>query len=426
MKKRIHQFTRSRLLILALFMLPSAYAADFKAGQEAYDIKDYQTARREFGLLAEEGHAKAQDNLGRMYARGEGVAQDYKKAVKWLTLSAEQGDSGAQHNLANMYGSGSGVPKDYKKAVKWFTLSAEQGYRDSQHNLGVLYNRGLGVPKDIIKAAKWYILAAEQGYAEAQYNAGYFHRYGEGVPQDYKKAFRWYTLAAEQGFSRAQLALAGMYKTGEGVPKDYKQMIKWYTIGSEQGNSDVQFEFARSYYLGYDVPKDYKKAVKWLTLSAEQDNPSAIGLLDRLQNKSNDWSPEEDEALTVLVNLEKSMKINIAGQVGFSEGGNRNIYFQIEYDGFECVITKDSAGPSTDIWYFNKQAVKMSSWCKKYSISEEHYLSLTPQSKRGSQFVVSAFRKAASSVDITTDSLSFKMSAKGFTKVWDSISSEAL
>ena len=29
-------------------------------------------------------------------------------------------------------------------------------------------------------------------------------------------------------------------------------------------------------------------------------------------------------------------------------------------------------------------------------------------------------------VDITTDSLSFKMSAKGFTKVWDSISSEAL
>ena len=462
MQRRLHQFTKSGLLILALFMIPSAYAADFKAGQEAYDIKDYVTALREYRPLAEQGHAEAQYSLGSMYFLGKGLATDHKKAVKWYTLAAEQGYSAAQallgamyreelgvaqdykqalkwttlaadqehetaqYDLGFMYASGQGVNQDYKQAIKWYTLSAEQGYSIAQHNLGGMYNKGEGIPQDYEIAFKWYTLAAEQGYSRAQHVLGNMYLQGNGVPKDSKKAVKWYTLAAQQGDSGLQYNLGVLYNNGQRIPQNIKQAIKWFTLSAEQGYSDSQSSLGAYYYSGKHIPIDYKQALKWYTLAAKLGGPRGTNGLSLLQDKSFDWHPKGRDALSVVVNLEESIKTNITGQVGFSKGGNRNMYFQIERDKFECFITKDSAEPSTDIWYFNKQAVKMSSWCKTYSNSEEHYLSLTPQSKRGSQFVVSAFRKAASSVDITTDSLSFKMSAKGFTKVWDSISSEAL
>ena len=38
---------------------------------------------------AEQGHAKAQYNLGLMYDKGKGVVQDHKEAAKWYTKAAE-------------------------------------------------------------------------------------------------------------------------------------------------------------------------------------------------------------------------------------------------------------------------------------------------------------------------------------------------
>ena len=65
-------------------------------------------------MSAEQGDAMAQNNLGVMYQKGEGVPQDYKEAVKWYRLAAEQGHATAQTNLGGMYYKGQGVPEDYK------------------------------------------------------------------------------------------------------------------------------------------------------------------------------------------------------------------------------------------------------------------------------------------------------------------------
>ena len=48
-----------------------------------------------YRLAAEQGLAEAQDNLGRMYARGDGVPEDYVKADVWLNLAAAQGNGNA-------------------------------------------------------------------------------------------------------------------------------------------------------------------------------------------------------------------------------------------------------------------------------------------------------------------------------------------
>ena len=55
--------------------------------------------------LAEQGDAKAQNNLGAMYANGQGVRQDYAEAFRWFRQAAEQGYAKAQFNLGLMYDS---------------------------------------------------------------------------------------------------------------------------------------------------------------------------------------------------------------------------------------------------------------------------------------------------------------------------------
>ncbi|WP_051940815.1 tetratricopeptide repeat protein [Stenoxybacter acetivorans] len=121
--------------ILAL-LLPNFAAAGFEEGWAAYQHQDYAAALREWQLLAEQGDAIAQNNLGVMYDKGQGVAQDDQATAKWFRLAAEHGNVSAQYFLGNMYRSGQGVPKDEQEADKWHRL-AKQGDEKRKNLLGV-------------------------------------------------------------------------------------------------------------------------------------------------------------------------------------------------------------------------------------------------------------------------------------------------
>ena len=58
----------------------------------------YAQAFKLLQSMAMQGDATAQNNLGRMYANGQGVPQDYVRAHMWLNLAAAQGDSVAVKN----------------------------------------------------------------------------------------------------------------------------------------------------------------------------------------------------------------------------------------------------------------------------------------------------------------------------------------
>jgi len=64
---------------------------DFEVGVEAWGRGDYGRALREFRLLAEQGHAQAQVNLGIIYSQGRGVPKDSVQAYRWYTLAAAKG-----------------------------------------------------------------------------------------------------------------------------------------------------------------------------------------------------------------------------------------------------------------------------------------------------------------------------------------------
>ena len=95
-------------LLLVLFVCAAgpAVAGPYEDAIAAYDKGDYATALRRFRLLAEQGNASAQSNLGLMYYNGQGVPQDYAAAAAWYRKAAEQGNAGGQFNLALMYFTG--------------------------------------------------------------------------------------------------------------------------------------------------------------------------------------------------------------------------------------------------------------------------------------------------------------------------------
>jgi TPR repeat protein len=107
-----------RALAVAVFL--SASGPVGVAAESAANIAKWRKA-------AEQGDAKAQFNLGILYAKGQGVPQDYKRAAQWYRKAAEQGYANAQYRLGMMYAEGQGVPQDYVQAFKWIDLTASQG-----------------------------------------------------------------------------------------------------------------------------------------------------------------------------------------------------------------------------------------------------------------------------------------------------------
>ena len=119
---------------------------------EAFIKKDYTAALKEFRPLVKQGHAVAQNNLGLMYANGQGVTQNHKTAVKWYTLAAEQGLADAQYNLGFMYHEGKGVIQDNVYAHIWWNIAASQGVKNATKNRDILAKEM--TPADISKAQR--------------------------------------------------------------------------------------------------------------------------------------------------------------------------------------------------------------------------------------------------------------------------------
>ncbi len=135
----------------------------YTKGLKFYEQGHYKKAAVWFRKAAEQGHAKAQSNLGVMYSDGQGVKRDYNEAVKWCRKAAEQGYAQAQTNLCIMYSKGKGVEQDYNKMSKWCHKAAEQGNGQAQAILGIMYSEGQGVEQNAEEAVKWFEKASKQG-----------------------------------------------------------------------------------------------------------------------------------------------------------------------------------------------------------------------------------------------------------------------
>ncbi|MHB0774699.1 tetratricopeptide repeat protein [Halomonas sp. WWR20] len=117
--------------------------------------------------------AQAQDSAVSDAAYGEEMTAqegggEYERALELVQPMAERGDAHAQYSLGRMYARGQGLAQDYPEAARWYRKAAEQGLTEAQYALGSLYANGEGLPRDPVKALRWMIQAAEAGDAQAK------------------------------------------------------------------------------------------------------------------------------------------------------------------------------------------------------------------------------------------------------------------
>lgn len=152
--------TRLRLLI-ALTTLCTLPACDPRLTPYV-DVKDLAPQVNGTGVIAEQGNAQDQYDLGVRYEKT--VPPDYKEAVRWYRLAATQRHPEALYKLCVMSDLGRGLPQDYQEALRWCRLAADQGHGGAMFTLGVHYQTARGVTKDLLQAHMWYNLAAANGY----------------------------------------------------------------------------------------------------------------------------------------------------------------------------------------------------------------------------------------------------------------------
>jgi TPR repeat protein len=116
-------------------------AQTFEQSLAAVGRGDDRTAFAGFKKLAEQGHAKAQFNLGLMYRNGMGVPEDDLQAVAWYRKAADQGDANAQYNLGEIYRNDQGALKDEKAAYFWLLLASAQGHQNAARNRDFVVRR---------------------------------------------------------------------------------------------------------------------------------------------------------------------------------------------------------------------------------------------------------------------------------------------
>ena len=162
---------------------PNVRLATFQKGLDAYNKGDYATALREWKPLAEQGDAGARPTGCGCTATDEVSPQDDAEAVRWFRLAAEQGHARAQADLGGMRTSPDVVsPRTTPRLPGGSVSRRNRGMRTRSSTLGCdAEAAGSRDPLAISKRAwthttratmqtalrEWYPLAAEQGLATA-------------------------------------------------------------------------------------------------------------------------------------------------------------------------------------------------------------------------------------------------------------------
>lgn len=214
------------------------------------------------------GVAKAQSQIGDMYAGGQGVTQDYAEAMKWYRKAAEQGDTAAEQAIARMYQQGWGVKKDEAEWLKWLTKAAKQGDSDAQFWLANAYDHQTDM-LNYREALKWWRKAAEQNYTGAAIQLAGMYSRGDGVKKNEAEAARWVRRAADKGEIMAQESLGYRYEKGLGVKQNYAEAAKWFLNPAERGSGTAQENLGKLYETGQGVKQDYAEAYYWFSLAAK-------------------------------------------------------------------------------------------------------------------------------------------------------------
>ena len=189
------------------------------------------------------------------------------KAMVWFRKAAEQGHAKAQDELGRLNFDGG----DWKQAAFWLSEAAKQGNDDAQLFLGTMYEQGHGVGQDKVEALKWYRLSAKQGNPDAQVALGQMYEDGDVVQQNYLEAAKWYRRAADQfpdrgGVGVGRVQLANLYRAGR-LPLNYVDAYMWFAI---VGSVD-DMKHASKHMTRFQIAEAQRRAREWVKTHPDTD-----------------------------------------------------------------------------------------------------------------------------------------------------------
>lgn len=238
--------------------------------------------------LGEKTTASEAFNMARnLYRRGEKT-----EAMNVLQFAANQGHIGARWMIGRMYARGEGVAADDYKAFEYFrdivsganvgdmddTAESRQNAAYISHalvQLGSYYREG--IPGSNVKpnpqlAISLYSRAAYNfGDPSAQFNLAMMYVEGNGVPKDPKRALQLFHNAAKKGHGPSRALLGHMMFKGEVGKRQPEIGLAWMAMArqsaEQSGEADAQW-----------IIDLHEKA---LAESSEDERKGATGFLDR-------------------------------------------------------------------------------------------------------------------------------------------------
>lgn len=252
--------------------------AQFQLGKH-YDGKDESEAVKWYRRAAEQGHAKAQNNLG-------SCLTDPDEAAEWFLRGAENGSVAAQFNIGRYYLESHQDAAGLREALRWLHCAAENGNDQAKREIsylkkveGLLGKAEQGdaeamcgiakifedyVPRNSSRTFLWFLQAAENGSRDAQFEVGSRYLSGDGVREEDKAACTWFVKAAEQGHLRARQAVVA------------RTEFDLVSKAAENGDAGSQFQLGMFYASGHGVKASDNMAVHWFEKAAKQGHPEAM------------------------------------------------------------------------------------------------------------------------------------------------------
>lgn len=187
---------------------------------------------------AETGNVEAQNQLGMVYANGNGGYLDYKEAFIWIKKAADSGHTQSLRTLSWLYANGFGIEQSDEKAQDTSIKLADKGDAKDQYFLASLYQTGLyGMQPDSEKMIAWYYKSALQHYARAQYALAKVILKGVDIEPNDEMAFQWLSLAVMNGHSKADDELKNLIQR---LPPEIIEGFKQRMTASIQSSLEGQ------------------------------------------------------------------------------------------------------------------------------------------------------------------------------------------
>ena len=254
----------------------------------------------ELKTKAESGDVEAQYKLGSAY-REKIDLTSRREAGKWLRLAAEQGHARAQLELGHLYD-----PQDVSSR-------ALRDYRYGQIMDSIKQIYGWSKREEFINDSAEYVI----------YHGAQISTHSDKLAYDSVRSAvyqslmidmnseKWYLMAAEQGLAEAQSSLGDLYYFGWANRENGKRdEIYWYEKAAMQNDITGQVMLWEYYIIPFGRFENLVRAHFWLSIYIENDFDFIYNPQDRLSELEKRMTEEQLQEAKLLLKKEKDQILN--------------------------------------------------------------------------------------------------------------------